>query len=215
MRWILWVQAETYCRRLLFLFVELHWHRIVMKEKEVVKNFESSRHERHLACLTIILVERKWVFLWCNRHRFSALARKKETFQFTESNLTDKSGLWSGFQRFSKQDLSKWIYSVESNCLSAVSVLASFSFVIYFSLLFFWKNSAFITKSNLFTVSVRVIYLSLFFSNCCGFVFSFPLMWLTWLPVELTWARSHVRCDLGLGAGRPLTNQKAWRHGRI
>lgn len=96
-------------------------------------------HERHLACLTIILVERKWVFLWCNRHRFSALARKKETFQFTESNLTDKSGLLSGFQRFSKQDLGKWIYSVESNCLYAVSVLASFSFVIYFLLLFFEK----------------------------------------------------------------------------
>ena len=110
-----------------------------MKEKEVVNNFESSRHERHLACLTIILVERKWVFLWCNRHRFSALARKKETFQFTESNLTDKSGLLSGFQRFSKQDLGKWIYSVESNCLYAVSVLASFSFVIYFLLLFFEK----------------------------------------------------------------------------
>lgn len=52
-------------------------------------------------------------FVDVSRHLYSVLARNKETFQCIERNLTDKSGLLSGFQRFFlKQYFGKLIYSV-------------------------------------------------------------------------------------------------------
>lgn len=162
------------------------------------KGCEQIWDDLNLTCLMYSNTRRKEVIFFADvtdtasRH----LLERRRHFSLSK----DKSGL-SGFQphfnAFLNKALANEFILLRAKFIRLEWPCFLFYFVLFF-ILFFEKIQHSSPKCDLFTTSVRVIYLSLFFSVCCGFVFSFHLMWLTWFPVELTWATSHVRGDLGL-----------------